>query len=245
MGDCDRMNEATADPAGRKKVRLAAHDLSVTRRIGVMLVNYIPLLLAIGLGLTLLIPWAPLGQRTLAAVAELYLLPPLLARLVLLVRRPSGNAIAMGSGDFFAWWLLLNLQTIFCRFPALEELLRLVPTLYSAWLRLWGSRIGSLIYWAPGTLVLDRSYLDIGDNVVFGAGVRLNPHVIARNEKGVAELILAPVRIGEGAAVGGYSLLTAGTEIAANESTRACLLSPPFTRWKGGQRERIADSPAP
>lgn len=245
MGAAGRMNEASAEPAARNAVRLAAHDLSAGRRVGVMLVNYIPLLLAIGLGLTLFAPWASPRCRALTALAGLYLLPPLLARLVLLARRPEGRAIAMGSADFFAWWLLLNLQTVFCRFPALEELLRLVPTLYSAWLRLWGSRIGRLIYWAPGTLVLDRSFLEIGDNVVFGAGVRLNPHVVARNDEGATVLVLAPVRIGEGAAVGGYSLLTAGTEIAANESTRACLLSPPFTRWKNGQRERIADTPRP
>ncbi|NQW99044.1 hypothetical protein HQ447_00190 [bacterium] len=37
------------------------------------------------------------------------------------------------------------------------------------------------------------------------------------------------------AIIGGDSLLTAGTEIAADEATRAFLISPPFSRWKGSR----------
>jgi hypothetical protein len=85
-------------------------------------------------------------------------------------------------------------------------------------------------------VVLDREYLDLGDDVVFGAGVRLNGHVILRSRQGRLELAVAPIKIGSGAAVGGYSLLTAGTEIPAGESTRALLLSPPFTVWRDGKR---------
>jgi acetyltransferase-like isoleucine patch superfamily enzyme len=109
---------------------------------------------------------------------------------------------------------------------------------YSNWLRLWGSRIGRLTYWSPGMVVLDREYLDLGDDVVFGAGVRLNGHVILRNKERRLELAVAPIKIGSGAAVGGYSLLTAGTEIPPGESTRAYLLSPPFTVWRDGKRVR-------
>lgn len=39
-----------------------------------------------------------------------------------------------------------------------------------------------------------------------------------------------------GAMIGGYSLLTAGTEIADDEATRAFLTSPPFSKWKNGRR---------
>jgi len=46
------------------------------------------------------------------------------------------------------------------------------------------------------------------------------------------------VRIGDGASIGGYSLLTAGTEISPGESTRAFLISPPFSKWKDGKRIR-------
>jgi len=103
----------------------------------------------------------------------------------------------------------------------LEEILRLVPGLYSFWLRLWGAQIGRLTYWSAGLRILARSFLRIGDDVVFGAAVRLNPHVLAKNEHGQLELILATVIVGDRAIVGGYSLLTAGTEIAPDECTKA------------------------
>ena len=120
--------------------------------------------------------------------------------------------------------------------------MRLVPGLYSAWLRLWGSKIGALTYWAPGTMILDRQFVELGDNVKFGAGVRINPHVIAGTDDGGMELILATVKIEDGAMIGGYSLLTAGTEIASGEATSARLLSPPYTRWEGGKRRSVEPS---
>jgi acetyltransferase-like isoleucine patch superfamily enzyme len=137
---------------------------------------------------------------------------------------------------FVAWWACFQCQVLFLRFPVLEEIMRLLPGVYSLWLRLWGSKIGKLTYWAPGTVILDRGFLDIGDDVVFGAGVRLNPHVMEKTPQAV--LLLAPIQIGSGALVGGYSLLTAGTVIAENENTRAFLISPPFSVWKHGARIR-------
>jgi hypothetical protein len=164
--------------------------------------------------------------------------------------RATPAPIPAGSSAFLAWWTLFSLQTLFNRLPALEECLRLVPGLYSAWLRLWGARVGRLTYWAPGTRILDRSFVSIGDDVVFGARVRINPHVLqhpgtsasASSSSAAAaagpELILAPVIIGHRAMIGGYALLTAGTEIACDECTPALMVSPPFSKWQGGKRAR-------
>lgn len=175
----------------------------------------------------------------LGAAAVLYLLPPLAARLLTAACGKPAGRYAPTDAAFLSWWVTLQLQTLFLRLPFLEELLRLVPGLYSAWLRLWGSRIGARVYWSAGTVVLDRGYLDIGDGVVFGAGVRLNGHVLAK-EEGRLTLIVDVVRVGAGAAVGGYSLLTAGTEVAPGETLRACLLSPPYSKWEGGRRSKEA-----
>lgn len=212
------------------------HSLTIGQRLLLLALNVLPLLHVVGIVWMLAWPWAAIGWRILAALGVLYLMPPLLAHVVVRFFPFRATIIAPGSPDFFKWWALLNLQVLFCRLPALEEILRLVPSVYSAWLRLWGSRIGRLVYWAPGTRVLDRSFLDIGDDVVFGAAVRLNPHVMARNEQGELELLLATVKIGARTVVGGYTLLTAGTEIPADEATRACLLSAPFTKWQNGKR---------
>jgi hypothetical protein len=146
--------------------------------------------------------------------------------------------IPLGSRDFFVWWFTLNLQMLFCRLHVLEELLRIVPGCYSMWLRLWGAKIGKLTYWAAGVRILDRPFLRIGDHVTFGAGVRLNPHVMMPDAQGQRVLVLAPITIGDQANVGGYSLLVSGGEIAAGECTQACLLLPPFNRVEGGRRRK-------
>lgn len=203
--------------------------------LAMLLLNLLPLLHAAG---TIACLFTPLSwpQRIGLAAAVFYLAPLVPGRLLRESLRDCPCDIAVGSPAFLRWWACFQCQVLFLRFPAAEELLRMVPGLYSLWLRLWGSQIGKLTYWAPRTIILDRGFLDIGDHVVIGAGVRLNPHVMERDE--VPVLRLSPVKIGDRALIGGYSLLTAGTEIAADEATRAFLISPPFSRWKNGKRLR-------
>ncbi len=205
-------------------------------RLLLLALNFLPLL-HVALAISpLLLPYANWPRRAGIGLAVLYLSPPLIARLILsLVTIPQGR-IAVGSKAFFGWWAVFQLQIVFCRLPALEEILRLIPGVYSLWLRLWGARIGRLTYWSPGTLITDRSFLFIGNDVVFGAGVRLNAHVLTKDKDGRMKLLLATIKIGDRAVVGGYSLLTAGTEISPDEATRSFLISPPFSLWKDGKR---------
>ena len=217
--------------------RIAMADYPARIRIWMLLLNFFPLAhlsALVAIAFSNLPVWARIG----AVLATLLVLPPLLARLVHALAPLPASRISVESGGFLSWWATAQFQIIFNRLPMIEELLRMIPGVYSNWLRLWGSRIGRLTYWSPGMVVLDREYLDLGDDVVFGAGVRLNGHVILRNRQGRLELAVAPIKIGSGAAIGGYSLLTAGTEIAAGESTNALLLSPPFARWRDGKRVR-------
>jgi hypothetical protein len=214
-----------------------ALGLPLRFRIWMLLLSFFPL---VHLATLVLIAVAhlPVWARIAGVLGTLLVLPPLLARLAHALAPPSHGRIAVESGGFLAWWATTQFQLLFNRIPMIEEILRIFPGLYSFWLRLWGSRIGALTFWAPGVSVIDREYLDLGDNVVFGAGVRLNGHVILRNRLGRVELAVAPIKIGSGALVGGYCLLTAGTEIAPGEFTRAHLLSPPFTVWHDGKRFR-------
>ena len=124
---------------------------------------------------------------------------------------------------------------LYLRLPFMEEFLRFVPGLYSLWLRLWGSKIGKLVYWPAGLRLLDRGYLDIGDYVFFGADVRLNPHVITKeNEKNM--LLLDTVVIKKNVSIGGYSLITAGVCIEEGEALNAYSILTPFCTWKNGKR---------
>jgi hypothetical protein len=222
---------------GAASARIVAADYPTRLRIWMLLLNLFPLA---HLAAVVMIALAnlPAWVRIVSALTVLLILPPLLTRIVhALAPLPPGR-ISIESGGFLSWWATAQFQIIFNRLPMIEELLRMIPGVYSNWLRLWGSRIGRLTYWSPGMVVLDREYLDLGDDVVFGAGVRLNGHVILRNRQGRLELAVAPIKIGTGASVGGYSLLTAGTVIPAGESTKAHLLSPPFTLWRDGKRIR-------
>jgi len=114
-----------------------------------------------------------------------------------------------------------------------------VPGLYSMWLRLWGAKIGRLTFWSPGVMILDRSFLKVGNDVVTGAGVRLNAHVIEYIE-GEIKLHLATIVIGDGCNIGGYSLLTSGCQVDKGESLHAFALLPPFSHWSKGRRGKIA-----
>ncbi len=203
-----------------------------------LLLNFLPLgHLALTVTVPLLIP-ASWPTKIGLAVICLYILPPLLCRLFLVIFRVSEGTHGLGSRAFLGWWASFQCQVLFGRWPALEELLRLFPGLYSLWLRLWGARIGRLTYWSAGTLLTDRSFLTIGDDVVLAAGVRLNSHVLKKDERGEMQLLLGRITIGDRAVVGGYSLLTAGTQIAADEATRAFLISPPGSIWQDGKRVR-------
>lgn len=237
------MHDDLSNPGTSPEASQAMATMGAGQKLLLLLFNCIPLIHGAGIGALIWGLWHKPWICLAAVLGVLYLLSPLLARLVALVLPIRRQMIPIGSRDFFVWWFVLNLQMLFCRFPCLEEALRLLPGCYSMWLRLWGARIGRLTYWAAGVRILDRQALDIGHNVVFGAGVRLNPHVMLLDEQGQLVLALAPVKIGDRVNVGGYSLLVAGTEIAPDQNTRAFTILPPFNRLEDGRRVK-PDHPA-
>ena len=109
--------------------------------------------------------------------------------------------------------------------------LRTVPALYSLWLRLWGSKVGKLVYWTAGTKVLDRSFLRIGDHVGFGIDTLLGTHLHVGDE-----FIIAPITLEDNVVVGAHSLIGPGVTVKAGEATKTMFLAPPFSVWKDGRR---------
>lgn len=190
--------------------------------LGVFLLNLWPLAHLVGV--------AALWRTPVLALAALYLLPPLAARILIAVAgRPQGK-LSVGSRDFLVWWSLACLQSIYVRLPLLEELLKFPPLVYSAWLRLWGSKIGKMVYWAPGVCLLDRSYLRVGDRVVVGVGSKLCPHYRKDDL-----LVLAPITLEHDCQVGGFALLTPGVVVAARENVPATLRIRPFSKFMKGR----------
>ncbi|HTL28969.1 MAG TPA: hypothetical protein VL282_07110 [Tepidisphaeraceae bacterium] len=215
----------------------SAMALSPRQRLLLIAFNYIPFLNMLIIA-TLSILAATICPRWTWIFPPLWLLivPPLVVRCTRWIE--STDDVPTESPVFLRWWFTAQWQVIFNRLPWIEEMIRLVPGLYSTWLRLWGARVGKFVYWTPGLRILDRSLIDIGDRVIFGAGVKINPHIIAPNREGKLVLKVARVRIGGDAIVGGYSLLTAGCWIAAGEASPGMRPFPPFSGWENGHRVR-------
>lgn len=110
------------------------------------------------------------------------------------------------------WWGSHQIQLIYIAFPSLETLLRLVPGLFSQWLRLWGAEIGQSVYWTPRGEIADRGLLSIGDRVIIGHQVGLYSHVIKPRKQNLM-LYVQPIKIGDDVFIGSASAIGPGVEI--------------------------------
>ena len=211
--------------------------MKIFYRILMLLFNYIPFFLFCGVVTSI---WKfhnniPLMFAIIGII--IYIVPPLITRIALLICPLKKTEYELFTKEYYVWWITFCTQIIYLRFPFLEEIIRVIPGLYSMWLRiLWGAKIGRFTYWAPGTKILDRPFINIGNNVIFAADTRINAHV--QTDK---KLLIAPVIIEDNVVVGAYSLLTCGTVLKSNQATKAFLISPPFSVWKDGARVKNAD----
>lgn len=155
---------------------------------------------------------APTAGKVLTLLAVLYLLPVALFRIHQLAWPLPEGLSRIDAPGYSPWWGGHQFQVGYSAFPALEAALRLVPGAYSAWLRLWGSRVGSAVYWTPLVEITDRSLLDIGDGVVFGHRSACYGHLIKRRNEHLA-LYVRRIRIGHGALLGAGSRLGPGSRV--------------------------------
>jgi hypothetical protein len=172
--------------------------------------------------------WRPSPIQPVILVVILYLVPPLTFRLHRIVF-PFGKSLSnLSERKYSPWWGAHQIQVIYIAIPQLEAVLRLVPGLYSAWLRLWGSRVGRGVFWTPNVEILDRQALDIGDRVVCGHKCKFLSHAIKPRRQdlvlytrtikiGNDVFIGAGSRIGPGAVVGDGIFLPVLTDIHINE----------------------------
>jgi hypothetical protein len=120
----------------------------------------------------------------------------------------------LDSPEYSPWWGAHQFQVMYAAFPALEAALRLVPGCYSAWLRLWGSRIGRRVHWTPRVEIADRSLLEVGDDVVFGHLTACYAHLIKRRDSQLI-LYVRRIRVGDRVLLGAGSRLGPGARIAS------------------------------
>ena len=147
-------------------------------------------------------------HSVLSVLVVIYAVPPLLYRALSL----KPGLYDLKQPKFNVWWATHQLQQLYIAVPALEALLRVVPGLYSAWLRLWGSSVGRRVYWTPRMEVLDRGLLEVGDGVVFGHKVELYGHTAMPKSERLL-LYVDRVRVGAGAFIGAGSRLAPGVVV--------------------------------
>ncbi len=114
--------------------------------------------------------------------------------------------------DYSPWWGSHQIQLIYIAFPALETVLRLIPGIFSLWLRLWGAKIGKDIYWTPRLEIADRSLIEVGDRVVFGYGIGIYSHIIKPKQENLM-LYVKKVKIGSNVFLGGGSQIGPGARV--------------------------------
>lgn len=222
------MNESKTDMQEKSSAEKPRWPAGVRELM--LLTNVLPLLHAV---VCLNLMWQ--GQLVLALVC-LYLVPPLLTRGWLKLRGIQSGVHSVTEKVFMTWWVTAQAQMIFNRLPFLEEMLRLVPGLYSLWMRLWGAKIGRLTFWGPHVRIVDRPLIIIGDDVVIGGGCQIGSHLLVRDESGAMTLQIAAVEIGEEALVGTYTMIGPGVVIEPRAEVRACAIIPQFNRWRGEKR---------
>jgi acetyltransferase-like isoleucine patch superfamily enzyme len=201
--------------------------------------TYLPLLFLIT-GLFLAAYTSSIPIAVTAFLLWLYLVPPLVCRLVIaLWGLPITESATQNNHAYKVWWLLTQLQMPFNRIGLLEELLRLVPGLYSAWLNLWGARVSLFTFWARDVLISERYLLTIEPNVVMASQTGIAGHLVDRDKDGQLILVVAPVVIERGAMLGIRSGLGPGCRLFSGEVLPAGRILPPFTGWQKGRKIRL------
>jgi acetyltransferase-like isoleucine patch superfamily enzyme len=129
-------------------------------------------------------------------------------------RYPVQAGISYLQTDTYSpWWGSHQIQAIYIAFPILETVLRLIPGMFSLWLRLWGAKVGRQVYWTPKLDIADRGLVEIGDRVVFGYGVGIYSHIIKPRRQDLM-LYVKPVKIGSDVFLGAGSHFAPGVVIA-------------------------------
>lgn len=112
-----------------------------------------------------------------------YGLSPLLSRLLMTKYGaiPTTSYVGKNIETGNLWLMIYKLQYLYNSLPMLESLLKFFPGLYSFWLRLWGSKIGKKINWAPTTTIVDRTNLNLGDRLLVGNNTYITSHVLKKS----------------------------------------------------------------
>ena len=158
--------------------------------------------------------WIVAICRLLLLLFTLYGLPVLTYRIHSHFH-PLKEGISYLKGEKYSpWWGSHQIQAIYIAFPLLETVLRLIPGVFSAWLRLWGANIGKQVYWGSIGEISDRGSLKVCDRALIGHRVGFYAHIIKPKRQNLL-LYVKQIKIGEGAFIGSGSYIGAGVTVTA------------------------------
>ncbi|MCC5644385.1 acyl transferase [Nostoc sp. CHAB 5824] len=174
---------------------------------------FFPILVLIIAGASIVyLAYSPNIFSILAVFFSIYGLPVLVYRLHEWVYPVREGISYLQNKEYNPWWGSHQIQVIYIAIPVLEAVLRLIPGVFSYWLRLWGAKVGRDVYWTPGLEIADRSLLEIGDRVVIGHRVGIYSHIIKPRKQNLM-LYVKKVKIGSNVFVGAGSNLAPGVII--------------------------------
>lgn len=177
--------------------------------------------LAVILGACVVFVLHPRVATLVSILAAAYLFPLLTYHVHQLLCPLREGTFSMAEG-YSPWFGTHMIQQGFIAFPALENALRLVPGLFSFWLRLWGARVGRRVYYAPGMEIADRGLLEIGNGAIFGYGVKITAHYISPSRSyGGMKIYIKRVRFEDRCFVGASSRHGPGVIVRAGAMVRA------------------------
>ncbi|MEL7355487.1 MAG: acyl transferase [Cyanobacteria bacterium J06560_6] len=165
--------------------------------------------------------WLILLLRFSLLLFVLYGLPLVTYRLHNRFYKISEGISYLKGEQYSPWWGAHQIQSVYIAFPALETALRMLPGVFSAWLRLWGAQIGKQVYWGSIGEIADRGLLRVGDGVLIGHRVGLYAHIIKPKRDNLL-LYVKTIEIGEGAFVGSGSSIGAGVVITPGAYLESC-----------------------
>ncbi|HEY9862081.1 MAG TPA: hypothetical protein V6D16_21480 [Candidatus Obscuribacterales bacterium] len=199
-----------------KVEQIANHTLEVERQgmtwISTILACFSALIMLLAGVSFLAICIFPSAWTVLSLLFSLYGLPLLIYRIHARFYPVSEGISYLQGKEYSPWWGSHQIQSIYIAFPALETVLRLIPGAFSLWLRLWGSKVGTGVYWTPHLEIADRGLLEIGDRVIFGHQVGLYPHIIKPRKQDLM-LYVKKIKIGDGVFLGAWNHIGPGVVV--------------------------------
>jgi hypothetical protein len=130
-------------------------------------------------------------------VLWIYFLPPLSCRLFLYFYpiKIGASVVGKSNPEGSSWLIAHHMQKIFDCLPLLEGCLKLIPGVYSFWLRSWGAKIGKKVQWTPECRIVDRTLIQIGDRCLVGNMSYIAAHALKKKD-GRYLLYCKPVQLG-------------------------------------------------